>query len=496
MDFPIEIWRVILSHFDVESLKKCLTWSRSFQELIIKSPELMQKLPLILYEGLWRQKLWFVEKYGKYVKQLSIVSCTFINPEELRNVLTMMPNLETIVSKYSMFNELEDLLSDDFKVEKLKSLTVEYYRDPEENHARKMLSFYKNCTNLKYLKFKSNCEHRDLFLGEFIALQDKLEYLNIGGHAWNSTVTVESVFTAAFMERARFKLKTFKLFCALRYHGRLSQFLRSQSSTLEDLSLCSYEMNFHFHRLIFTGLPKLKKLGIRLASIVTDSRLEEFKHLQMPNIRHLELHQSCQDEDSFKFLLGAMPNLEVLSGHFEFVYLNGVLEKLPKLRKFVTRNSKVDNIVGVKSSSLREIEINHLNSAAHEFYWELLSSNCPNIERLVFNNLNCIRSARTLSRDVKLLLPLVKLYKNLKFFEINNTGFSVQTVNEDFDWPHESPEVIAYTSKFRVILDIKARQLSASKYLTVDHADLIKNLAEDFGINEVGHIEMTLQDFE
>lgn len=97
MEFPNEIWRQILINLDTEQLKQCLLVSRDFREMIIKTPQLMKKLQLIFFNENWQSKLPFIEKYGYYVRSIKFDDCGFRAMQDLKKILTLTPNVETLI---------------------------------------------------------------------------------------------------------------------------------------------------------------------------------------------------------------------------------------------------------------------------------------------------------------------------------------------------------------------------------------------------------------
>ena len=96
MELPEVVWELILCHFDTKSLRNCLLWSKFFRELVINSPALMRKLPVIFYGNSWKEKISFVEKHGKSVKSVKFVKCVFKDVNEIKIILRMTPNVEKI----------------------------------------------------------------------------------------------------------------------------------------------------------------------------------------------------------------------------------------------------------------------------------------------------------------------------------------------------------------------------------------------------------------
>jgi hypothetical protein len=98
MEFQPEIIRLILGHLeDVEDLKKCLLTSEKIRDIIIKSPELMRRLTLILMHDTWKQKMPFIDKYAFFIRALKLDDIGFENHEEYLKLLRQTVNLERLI---------------------------------------------------------------------------------------------------------------------------------------------------------------------------------------------------------------------------------------------------------------------------------------------------------------------------------------------------------------------------------------------------------------
>lgn len=97
MEFPMEIWKLILCHLDKDTLKQCLLISDEFRAMIIKSPELMRKLTVVFFNDNWEAKLPFVTEYGYFVRSMKFDDCGFRSMKDVRKILTLTPNVESLV---------------------------------------------------------------------------------------------------------------------------------------------------------------------------------------------------------------------------------------------------------------------------------------------------------------------------------------------------------------------------------------------------------------
>ncbi|XP_070491506.1 uncharacterized protein [Chironomus tepperi] len=96
MDFPSEIIKSILSHLELNDLKKCLLVSKEINELIIKSPELMRKFDVILFHETWKEKLPFIKKFGFFIRSLRFQDVGFDDENQFKRILKETPSLERL----------------------------------------------------------------------------------------------------------------------------------------------------------------------------------------------------------------------------------------------------------------------------------------------------------------------------------------------------------------------------------------------------------------
>lgn len=114
--FPDSIWRLILNHLDTESLKMCLLLSEEFRKIIITTPQLMERLPVILFSDTWREKIQFLELYGHHIRSVEFVECRISSFTVIKKVLKLTPNLVELNIAHLIKQEetLEDILDDNF----------------------------------------------------------------------------------------------------------------------------------------------------------------------------------------------------------------------------------------------------------------------------------------------------------------------------------------------------------------------------------------------
>lgn len=118
MDFPPEIIKSILTHLELEDLKKCLLVSKSIRELIIKTPEIMRKFDVILFHETWKEKMPFIKKYGYFIRSIKCVDVGFDDENQFKAILKYTPNLERLsfTDCYIVVNDEPERNGDDVEM--------------------------------------------------------------------------------------------------------------------------------------------------------------------------------------------------------------------------------------------------------------------------------------------------------------------------------------------------------------------------------------------
>src|SRR5690349_955055 len=93
---PEEILLQIFSEIDKNNLTKFLEINSEWQSLLIKNIKVMRKLPLIMMNDTWADKIQFVEKYGKYIREVNFISTEVDSFEDIVKVLRLTPNVEKL----------------------------------------------------------------------------------------------------------------------------------------------------------------------------------------------------------------------------------------------------------------------------------------------------------------------------------------------------------------------------------------------------------------
>lgn len=474
MEIPIEIWKEILCHLDKEQLKKCLLVSNKFREIIIKTPELMRKLQVIFFNENWQAKIPFIQEYGYYVKNIKFDDCGFRTMKDLKKILMLTPNVETLVF-YNCFileahqeephvdgdavdahaaanaeaneadeaanaqevplaaaalieeeapilveppqrevvNDIEE--ADDDEPLELKKLT--HLHVDSCNIAEKLVRCLRNCKTLESFKITFYYQAPINFFTDFVCQQDNLKELNCVG--WSDMVFKSLFKDDISQDRIKFKLKKFTLECELSYHENFSRFFRSQAAHITELVLTCYNINFHYYRLLFNYFHRLKKLTIPTDWFLTDDRANEIRNCRILTLKELDLVGSSDDIATFQTVVEIFPNIEMLkSENIMYFSMHGILEKFTKLRYIKAENFRVETMLFVKLPSLKVLEISYLYPMGLSFLWENLSENCPNIEHLTIKDIGHFKLNESIKKEIGIIVRSLANFKKLNNFEI------------------------------------------------------------------------------
>lgn len=521
-NFPNEIWKHILIHLDKENLKKCLLVSNELRDIIIKSSELMRRLQVVFFNDNWESKLSFIEEFGFYVKSIKFDDCGFKSMTDLKKILRLTPNVETLIF-YNCFvleaavvdnqeeiqNE-EELNAIEYPIrhlegdreiepERLLGPAGDYntpttnFPDPDDDDlplelkklvhlhldscsiAEKLVHSLRNCNTLKYFKITFYYQAPVDYFTDFLCQQDNLEELFCVG--WSDMVFKSLFKDDITQERIHFKLKKFTVECELAYHENFSKFLRSQANHLTHLELTCYNINFHFYRLLFTSFHKLKKLVLPTDWFLTDDRANEIKNCRIETLKELELVGSNDDIATFKTVIDIFPNLEVLRcENLMYFSLNGILEKFTKLRHIKAENFRIESLLFVSLPSLKILETSYLYPMALSFLWKNLSENCPNIEKLIIKDIGHFKLSESIKKEIGIIIENLKYFKKLAHCEIISSPQDPM-VNSDED----QHDILPQEHPFYKIVIVNSNSTEKQPVVKLSHY-FAQNCADDVNV--------------
>lgn len=481
----------------------------------------MRKLQVIFFNENWQQKLPFVEEYGHFVRSIKFDDCGFRAIKDLKKILMLCPNVETLIFYNCFILEPQEAHHDNLdehgeaigdpeipngqdhhqvrieeNIEVLHSEIVHELIETDDddpidltrltylhldscNIAEKLVRSLRNCTTLKSLKVTFYYQAPVNFFTDFVCQQNNLQELFCVG--WSDMVFKSLFKDDISQEKIRFKLQKFTLECELGYHENFSRFFRSQSKHLKELELTCYNINFHYYRLLFQNFHNLKKLTLPTDWFLTDSRASEVKNCRIPTLKELELVGSNDDIATFKTVLDIFPNIEMLKAeNIMYFALNGILEKLVNLRHIKAENFRVETMLFVKLPSLKIIETSYLFPMAMSFLWENLSENCPNIERLIIKDIGHFKLNESIKTEIGIIIKNLAKFKKLKHCEIISSPQDPM-VNGDED-QHEIQPPLEHAF-YKVIVENHSDQhqfIKLSPYFALHCADDVNTLKETF----------------
>jgi hypothetical protein len=460
---------LILEFLDGESLKKFLLMSKELRRLVMTSPRLMAKLPVIFCMGNWRDKLPFVERYGELVKSVIFENCEVESLEEVVDTLKMTPNIETL--ELFMSHQREEKIVSKLpthQLNKLRNLTF----NGHETCVKEILKTFEACTSLETFNV-SNCFSSPFkTISSFVSQQRNLKEFSIKGSYYNN-FAVESVFTESFMQSQTLKLRKLSFQCGLTYDERLAKFLETQANSVESLELHGNYIDFHYFRIVFQKFEKLKELKLNCNSFWSNERVEESRNFQLAKVERLEIEEHFEDVSGVHALLSIFPNLEVLTMNLEHP-LHGIIEKLPKLRKIKADIFRLEMMIEAKSSSLKELEISLRYPMALSFLWENLAQNCPNIEKLIIREIAAGQLMET-TNQVAVILKNLKNFRNLKVCLLENKAPTRWMISEDRGVLNDTNFNLTFKLVMERNLDGSV-ELEASRYFEENHQAALQDI--------------------
>lgn len=458
MNFPEEVLRLIFNHCDPATLQNCLLVSRNVRELIIKTPKIMEKLPVIFFRNNWRSKVPFVEKYGKQVRSVIFDWCPFeFCTNEIKEILLQTPNLVKLRAfteayyddNYNEDQEDQSTIKNNGIELNLKALR-EININGSEIFTKRLMHDLRRCHAIKKFVVSIFFHVPVIEVGRFLAEQKCLEELHVLG-SWGGPEAVTSVFINEMITKTDLKLKTLVLESGSSYHQGLSDFLRAQANNIEELRLAGscISYDFHYYRLIFQCFKNLKRISFKVNYKFNQMRIDEIANYRLPSVTEFSCGEEIHDLHVFKTLMEMFPNLEVLIVPIVNFPLFKVLKNLPKLKTIKSNRFKLELMLFAKVPSLKELEVSIQEPTFLSFYWKQLAHDCPNIERLVIKDIGSSLIQSAIVEELDIILRCLPKFQCLKYCEIiiENTSTPLLT-SDDHDNPDDNTITRFPTFKF------------------------------------------------
>lgn len=455
--------------------------------MILDSPTLMRKMPLIFYHADWKDKIPFVEKHGKYLKSVKFHHCTMRNTNELRRVLSLTPNLEElIISIHEPEEDAVDSTDDSndivISLQALKILSI----TSNLSLTKALLLDLNNCRSIEIFHVEAMFPSPTNEVGDFLSQQNNLKEISLRANGYDD-LGLKTVFTENLINNKNIKLKTLKNYASLLYNKEFSEFLKAQSENIEYLYLKAYSIDFHYYRIILQNFHNLKKVYLHVNGIFNESRCAELAEFSLPSVTEFENREHIKDSWSFEALIRFFPNLEVITMPVYDFPFHGVLEKIPKLRKMKANDCKLEKLLFTKSLSMKELEMTEVDGMQLSFLWENLAENMPNIERLKIKNLAHTRLQITIDTKVKVFLMNLKNFKKLANVELDNDREDSKEFCDDSDNPEDKNKV-QLAPIFKLSLKRKFDRtfcFKYSSYFNQHQMEAINEIKKNFSISEI-----------
>jgi hypothetical protein len=328
---PEEILLEIFSEIEKCEIKKLLEISSVWRNLLIKNVKVMRKLPLILMNDTWREKLEFVENYGRFIREVDFVGAEIESFDEIYKLLELTPNVEKLslikvkfaqkettletAEQDDQQNEQENQESDEIieetfieklSLKKLKEIVIE---DEENIGLLKFIASHFDVT-LSTLR----C---DLIVDAQLPILEK--FLKESRHlkTFELTTDLDAIFnpTDEVIGEFQFKLERFLVKATMmKYNEQFVKFLVSQKAQMREIGFTADHVDFRFHQMMFTHFPLLRKIIINIDSLSTTDcllklrRIPMNKTLESLNILGRNLHLNI-----FEAILRLFPRISHLS---------------------------------------------------------------------------------------------------------------------------------------------------------------------------------------
>lgn len=309
-NLPEEIILKIFSEFDNVELRKLLGLSLEWRNLLIRNVEVMRKLPVILNKESWREKLEFLRKNGNFVRKIRFDETVMDNFEELIEIFSMTPNLESAefknvrVKDEQMENPENPLKM--IYMEKLRHLTI--IDDSETFSTLKFLSNHFQ-TNLRSLMFELSDQSQSSYLISILQSNKNLKSLEISSR-------LDEIFNPSddvAIDNLEMRLSSIKVTSNLIKHNyQLVKFLELQNE-LKEVEFQSRHIDFRYYELLLEKHQNLQSLHINIDILASDDCLRRIRELN-PNksVRNLHITGENRHLNVFESLIYKFPRLNRL----------------------------------------------------------------------------------------------------------------------------------------------------------------------------------------
>ena len=351
---PEEILLEIFGVTEKSELKKFLEISSVWRDLLIKDVKVMRKLPLVLISDTWREKLEFVENYGKFIREVQFVDAEIESFDEIHKILELTPNVEKLSLIDVRFKKEEKLEESEENIENQEihqnpnnqeidhnqdnhhnqgvHLNQDFHQIPQDQPEEELLDEDIEKLSLKFLSEIIVIDNENLGVLKFIATHFDVQLstfrcnLSLDAHlpilqkiladnqqlkTFELKTDLDEIFNPSDEIIGTFAFQLEKLLIKtpmMKHNEQFMKFLTSQKPQMKVLGFDAGHVDFRYHQMMFTHFPILQEIRVNIDSMSTTDCLLKMrrtptnKTLKALNILGRNLHLN-----SFEALLRIFP---------------------------------------------------------------------------------------------------------------------------------------------------------------------------------------------
>lgn len=411
---PFELLELIFEYLEADDLKCLLSLSGRTREVLIASPIAMRKLKLFLNED-WMEKVSFIKHRGECVKALDFDFPSFEMPEEFRDLMKLLRNVEKL--RLSNVHISAENFNRKFKVLTMKFHCLKFLDLDNSQAIGKLVRLYLKKVQVKHLRMDF-CHYN--VANEFVELlrnQMDLEVLELSGF---NNILYQSLFNYDISYTFWFELKRLILNHRVTHNEFFMKFFKALT-TLESLEVYKEIETQEFFNIAF-AIEKLKSLTLA-TNFVTLKNID-FKKAINSKIEELLLVTRSQYgiEQTINYLVSKLLSLKTLKvvnmktdssdQMLAFVHLKN-------LEKLHIENSKLKFIQNIKFDHLRSLHLSQLHPFLKFEDWENFFRSNSRIEEIVLSEFEVYYVIESIRVEIdKFVDNLHFIEKTLKHFEV------------------------------------------------------------------------------
>lgn len=339
---PEEILLQIFSEIDKKNLLKFLEINSEWRSLLIKNVKVMRKLPLIMMNDTWTEKIEFIEKYGKYIREVNFISTEVDSFEDIVKVLRLTPNVEKlslidlkikekIISEEMPEEEEEKIIGKAF-MKNLRQITI---RDEINIGSLEFIASHL-IVKMTSLKCDLNDDAQRSTLEQLLTENRQLRSLEI-------FTSLDEIFHPSEEVVDGFQCRLERLLVKsplLKYNDQFMRFLKSQKY-LKDVGLLATHVDFRYHQMMFTTFPNVKRIQLNIDALGTSDCLLKLQKIPFnPSIESMSVFGRNLHLNIFEALLKVSPGLQELNIENMTQFYSDKIRELPLTHLRVDRAKK------------------------------------------------------------------------------------------------------------------------------------------------------------